>query len=1039
MHSFLRHAFPLVAAVALLTGPRLAAQQITGRIVDQGSGQPMAAVQVSIPGTGIGALSQQSGRYLLLNVPVGNHTVSAQRIGYRTATAQVTVTAGGTVVHDFALSEEALGLDEIIVTGTPGGTQRRAIGNSVLSVQASEVTQTQAISSMQDLLSGRTPGLQFTQLNGNVGGGAAIQIRGVGSFSLASDPLVFVDGVRVANSSDGGPQLGSPKQVNPLNDLNPADIESVEIIKGPAAATLYGTEASAGVIQIITKRGREGTPQFDMAVSAGNIFILDPAGRIGLQWSCKDRFAPPCDEQTGGLFSYNAYDEANIALAAGVDPRWPMERLFQNGPTQSYDLSARGGTQSIRYFMSGNYSRDEGVVYYNWDKTFRLRANISTVFSQKVSFDISTGYIGGKTRFMAQANGDGGEWEDLVWGSGYCLQRISKEASCSRLPGPFQEHLPSDIARLEMTRGYSRFTGSATLNLTPTGWLTSRAIAGLDKGWDENTELWPIETELSPVYEETITGLIIEGRPVTTNLSLDWSATARYSPKAGLTTATSVGAQYYQKVLSELRNQGVGFASPASRTINQTPPAAATLFYNYIENKSLGVYVQEELGWNDRIFLTGAVRFDDNSAFGSKYEPEIYPKISATWVLSDESFWKVGLINSLRLRGAWGAAGRQPDTFAGTNQYGVISGAGGNSAFASRSAGNPTVGPERSTELELGFDVAVLNDRISGEFSWYNKKTEDALLGIGLAPSMGFSGSSQQNLGRLDSWGWEGSLSTRIYETPRLAFKVDFTADHTENEIKDLGSYPGTNNIRIGFPYPNYVNRLVVTDAAYSPTGTITDLWNQRIAANCEAGIPLGAGPKYGWLRGGASVPCASVNPGATLLFGPTYYTYRYSVGPQISLFNNALQLNALAEGAYGATNREGDSSFTYSTAYSARTERDPAFVAAKRLGGAAALQYYDAGFWKLREVAVRYNLPESLTGRIGADRASLAVSGRGLWTIWVAQATLCRPASPAGGPVPCVGELVTDPELRNSQQGGANFYLSPPTSSVSATLRVTF
>src|SRR5688500_7277161 len=206
------------AALSLLV-PGLQAQQITGRVLDQGSSQPMAAVQVVIVGSGIGALSQQNGRYLLLNVPAGTHTLTAERIGYRGVTQQVTVTAGQTVVQDFALAEEALGLDEIIVTGTPGGTQRRAIGNAVVSVQASDVTQTVAVSSMQDLLGGRTPGLQFTRLSGDVGQGSAIQIRGVGSFNLSSDPLIFVDGVRVNNSSQAGPNVGSGRQASTLNDF----------------------------------------------------------------------------------------------------------------------------------------------------------------------------------------------------------------------------------------------------------------------------------------------------------------------------------------------------------------------------------------------------------------------------------------------------------------------------------------------------------------------------------------------------------------------------------------------------------------------------------------------------------------------------------------------------------------------------------------------------------------------------------------------------------------------------------------------------
>jgi TonB-dependent SusC/RagA subfamily outer membrane receptor len=253
MRPNLRLSGVLVGTFLLLASP-LAAQQgtVTGRVTDQQSGQPIPAAQMTIAGLSIGGLTQQDGRYVLQNVPVGTHQLSVQRIGFGTVTQQITVTAGTPTVQNFAITQEALGLDEIIVTGTPGGTQRRAIGNAVTSVQASEVAQVVAVTSAQDLLTGRSPGVQFTRVSGNVGTGAPIEIRGTKSFNLTTQPLIYVDGVRVNNSFRAGPTIGEGQQVNVLNDFNPQDIESIEIIKGPAAATLYGTEASAGVIQIIT-------------------------------------------------------------------------------------------------------------------------------------------------------------------------------------------------------------------------------------------------------------------------------------------------------------------------------------------------------------------------------------------------------------------------------------------------------------------------------------------------------------------------------------------------------------------------------------------------------------------------------------------------------------------------------------------------------------------------------------------------------------------------------------------------------------------
>ena len=1038
MHPKHRLTSLLIAALLLAAAP-LAAQQITGRVVDQGSGQPMAAVQISIPGTGVGALSQASGRYLLLNVPAGNHTLTAQRIGYRTVTAQVSVAAGATVVHDFSMVEEALGLDEIIVTGTPGGTQRRAIGNSVLSVSASDVQQKVAVNTMQDLLNGRTPGLQFTRVTGTIGTGSGIQVRGVKSFNLSSDPLVYVDGIRINASSQSGPSLGDFREANPLNDLNPADIESVEIIKGPAAATLYGTEASAGVIQIITKRGAEGKAVFDASVRGGLNWMIDPAAKTGPFYGCSSTFGGVCDEKTGGLFEYNPYDEANTSIANGELPGpWPQKHLYQNGHQTSYDLSVKGGTPAMRYFLSANYDDQEGIVFYNWEKAFRFRANVNAVFTDHVSFDASTGFVNGKTRFMAQAETDGGEWEDLVWGNGYCITRINPGA-CQRLPGVFQEHMPSDVAQVETTRQFSSFTGSGTLNLTPFTWLTSRAIVGLSKNWDENINLYPKEVVLQPVNPRQVDGTIIIGRPITTNFSLDWSATGKYELNDAWGTSTSTGAQYYRKVISELRNTGVGFASPLSTTVNQTPPASSTLFYNYIENKSVGMYVQEEISYKDRLFVTGAVRFDDNSAFGSEFDLEKYPKIAATWTLSDESFWKLDLVNSLRVRGAWGKAGRQPDTFAGTNQFGVIQGVGGTNALNPTSSGNPNVGPETSTELELGFDVALLEDRISGEFSWYKTKNENSLLSVTLAPSAAGSGSVQQNLGRIDSWGWEASLNTKLYESSAVAVSLGLTGDHTMNEIKSLGDFPGNFQIKVGFPYPNYEAQYWVTRADIVAGGPIQDGWGQRIQAYCDNGVKLGDGAAYGRKRGGEEVKCEAVSKDP-ILFGPAFNTYRISATPTIGLFNNTLSFNALIEGAFGKKNLLGDSGFTYNGAYEARTERNPRWVAIDRLGGTERTYWlYDASLWKLREVGARYSIPDGVAQRFGADRASLAFSARGLWTMWVKQSDVCAPPDLGSDQMWCKGEHVTDPEMGTSVPGGRNYRVTPPTADFNVTLRVTF
>jgi TonB-dependent SusC/RagA subfamily outer membrane receptor len=605
-----------LAAMVLLIAPGLAAQTgtIAGRVIDAGSNLPIPAAQVFIADLDLGVLSQQNGSYLLANVPVGPRTVTVQRIGYRQLTANVTVAAGQTVVQDFRITEEALQLDEIIITGTPGGTQRRAIGNTVTSVEVTNIVQEVSITGVQDLLTGRTPGLTFSRLSGNVGQGSPLRVRGTGSFSLDTAPLVYVDGVRVNNDDDAGPAVASGAGVNVIDDFNPEDIESIEIIKGPAAASLYGTEASAGVIQIITKRGREGAPEFNVSIREGLNYVVDPAGRLGTMYTCPYDDAPGglvgttqlgsyptapaivpsgtnnllCDEFSE-LVTYNMYDEANEYIQEGYYP-WQTPRLYSEGHAQSYNLEVRGGTQAINYFLSTNYDQETGFVYYNTDETFRMRGNVGVVFSEMFSLDLSTMYVDGFTRFASPVSGDGGEWQDLLWSNGYFLHDVTPFGTTGSNPrlGGFQEKLPSDIPENESTREYNRFTGSTTMRFQTgevnlggmAASLTQRLVLGIDKQWDINSNVFPLEdgqipahlqqyfpagAKWNPSYSENVTGTGVYSRPITTNLSFDYALTTNLQVNDAWSLATSAGAQYNIRETNNFSNSGTGFASPLSR------------------------------------------------------------------------------------------------------------------------------------------------------------------------------------------------------------------------------------------------------------------------------------------------------------------------------------------------------------------------------------------------------------------------------------------------------------------------------------------
>jgi TonB-linked SusC/RagA family outer membrane protein len=983
-----------LAAALLLAVPGLDAQQtgtVTGRVTDSQGGAPIASVQIFIEDLNLGALTQQNGRYLLVNVPAGTHTVTAARIGYRTVTQEVTVGAGATVVQDIVLSEEALQLQEVIVTGTVGQTQRRALGNSVERLSAEDVTDQAPISSVQELMAARSPGVRFDRNDGQVGGGSGVTIRGVSSVVLGSQPLIYVDGVRVQNDATLGPATGSASgNASALGDINPDQIESIEVIKGPSAATLYGTEASAGVIQIITKKGSVGAPEFTIETSQGSNFMRDPQGILGTQYACLQAASPcPADQ----IEPYQMYDEAGHYMrkdgafaglpepttANGISATFNPNDvrsgdLFRNGYAQRYNGSVRGGLDQVRYFLGGTYADEVGVLDYNTNKQVALRANVTVLLSEDINLDVSTGYVNGDTRF-ATVDEEGGVWHQLVWSRGYNLPGYRYGPTGRGFLG-FQERFPQSFEGTDISRDYSRFTASAQATHTYGEWFTQRLILGVDRGAETDNSYLPGNAD----FPNAPAGSLIYGRPIDQNLTFDYSVSAGLQATEDLRATTSFGAQYYSRFRESVVNSARGFPTSVQTVISQTEFGDRQINFTSIENKSLGFFVQEELNWQDRIYLTGAVRADDNSAFGGEFDLQYYPKLSASWVLSEESFFNVGFISSLRLRGAWGKAGRQPGTFASQTLYGTFIGPNGN-GLVPTTAGNPEIGPEVSTEFEAGFDVALFDDRLSAEVSYYTTTTADLLVNQSLAPSTGLTGSRQGNLGEMTNHGWEASLDARIFQADNVAFDMAVSADYTTNKITALGEDILPNgNFQLGWPYPNVASDFIITGATLTSPGVV-----DSGSLMCDQGLPADGGDGSPIMQGGVSGPCSDYTADG-LLMGPTYPNYSFSVSPTITLYND-LQIFALAEGQYGRVIASVDANYAcryYRNCLASQERTDPFFLAATsnfiddRYNGR-----FDGDFWRLRQVGARYNLPQDLVGRIGADRASISVSASNIWTIW--------------------------------------------------------
>lgn len=432
------HVWAMVATAAglVLAASSASAQEsgsIRGRVVVEGSLRPLTGAQVSIPGTGRGTLTNASGDFLLANVPVGVHEVQAQMIGYGMVRRSVTVAALLTAEAAFELSLQALALDEVVVTGQAGAARRREVGNAIAQVNLSNTIE--PVQSVESLFQGRTAGVRVTFTDATIGSSSAIRLRGTVSATQGNQPLIYVDGVRQpADSYRAG---GNTKSANPLTDINPNDIDRVEVIKGAAAATLYGSEAAAGVIQIFTKRGAEGEPRFTYQTDQSAAWVQD--------WASDQR------------------------------PKLNMDPWLQTAHGQTHTLSVTGGAPRVRYFVSGSYGSREGVQIDDLEDRYSVRTNLTLNATSSLAFDVSSMFSNTYMETMPAGNNNNSLF--------FNVYRAPNALGAPGLfPGDdgFKESIDRLRARsVETTNQRSQL--GLTANWTPLATLSARATIGYDK------------------------------------------------------------------------------------------------------------------------------------------------------------------------------------------------------------------------------------------------------------------------------------------------------------------------------------------------------------------------------------------------------------------------------------------------------------------------------------------------------------------------------------------------------------------------------
>ncbi len=944
----------LGAAPALLLA-QAATGTVRGKITEASSGRGLPDAQIQVVGTRVGALSQASGEYTLVGVPTGARVIQIRRIGYQPINRTVQVLAGTSITVDGALSVSAINLSEVVVTGTASPTEKRRVGTSIATVDSTIVSKAQAVT-VDQALQGKIAGAQITQNSGGPGGGGiSVRLRGTNSFISGSDPLYIIDGVIVDNGSAQLADLGGRSNPqNRLADINPADIDRIEIIRGAAAAALYGSRANNGVVQIFTKRGVIGKPRVTFTTRAGTNELREQQP-----------------------FNFYPYD-----VNGNPSPRFNLQgEIFHRAPTFEQNLTVEGGNDATRYFVSVNSSEDNGIIRSTSSRRQGARLNLQQQLSPSLIANISTNFINTQNQFQAFGEqNDYGIMGSLFFApTQYDYRPVN---GIFPLPPALGTNPLLAIARIKNPQTINRFIGSAKLTWTPVPKLLVDYTAGIDNAGFEQRQFIPRGAVLG-------TGALSTGQSQsvfqnTRVINQDLVAGYSWNPGQTFEWKTTAGLNYTQQTIN-LTQAGANGLAPVGEQVNAGSVKFGTQAYTQL--RTLGFFGQQELAAWNRLFITAAVRYDASSTFAPKERWQAFPKFSASYVLREN---EPGLLNSVRLRSALGWAGSQPGATNAYSQYVVYS----NTAFGGRPGfvndvtfGNEQLKNERAREWEVGTEIGALGGKVGLEATYYDRLVSDLLFFKPLPTSTGFSRQFAP-IGTMSNKGIE--LLVRTVNLDRRNLKWESTVTYTRNrntveklsvqDFQSAGGYP--NRIRAGEPvgvfYGSYAARNCTTGALL-----VDSLGRYRRSNNAA---DMGDSLARRRISGG------TCNDSLNKVIGDPNPSWLASILNEVTI-GKKLRLRALFDGTFGndilnlSTRAQNagvaSNSKTYEQEllpYGDPRKQAPSFNA--RTQGIFEYWIEDGSYVKLRELSASYTVDWAPVKRLFREGVDLTISGRNLW-VW--------------------------------------------------------
>ncbi|MEP6731662.1 MAG: SusC/RagA family TonB-linked outer membrane protein [bacterium] len=964
---------------------------ISGRVTDA-AGLPIASAQVNVVGNAQGALTGSDGQYSIRGVSPGSVIVRALRVGFAEQRKTITVSAAQATSLNFTMLSVAIQLNPVVTTAT--GEQRRLeVGNAIAQVDAAKTVAQSAVANMGDLLTARAPGVVVfggTQ----TGAGTRIRIRGTSSLSLSNNPIYVVDGTRVEGTTGSSTLSVGGTLPARVNDLNPEEIESIEVVRGPSAATLYGTDAANGVIVITTKRGVAGRQQVTYTTEQGahvdNNSYPDAyrgwrSGTVAntstasntVQCFLTQRASGVCAQDS--VTSYNLYNDPE-STPNGV------------GYRQQHSLQVGGGSEALRYFLHGQWEGEAGVLKLpEFDQRYLARkgltlrdeekspnylgrvtgrANFNVALSPKIDVALSSGYTAQDLRLpMSDDSGVNGVAGNTYGGPGF---KYNLSPTGDTLFG-WRQITPRDVYQTFTNQNVQRFISSLNGNWRPNDGLAFRSNVGLDYANRTDTQLCRFGA-CPDLGGDSRLGFKVDNRSNFFTYTADASGTYMRRLSEPLQSKFTAGVQFNR---SEFDRNGASAIRLPPGAVAVTAGAVKSADESTSDTRTFGGFVEENLAFRDRLFITGALRTDRNSAFGANFHTALYPKLSASWVASDESFFPhFRWLNQLRLRSAYGASGVQPGTIDAVQYFSASTArteSGDAPAVVFSTLGNKNLKPERSTELELGVDGTFWDNRVNTEVTYYNKRSKDALISRILPPSLGTGATARfENLGEVRNSGYEALISAQLLQRTNFGWDVTFNGSVNDNKLVSLGGLPkivssSTQQQREGYPLNGWWTNAITSYGDKNGNGIIEYNANptlSEITISDTAQFLGYAIPKYE----------LSFTNGFDFLNRRLHVSGLVDYKGGMKTYNNTERIRCASRNNCSGLINPNASFFEQARTVAVRESPS------RTVGGFIE----DGDFIRFRELSVAFNAPEQFTNRFLRGRTlAITAAARNIGILW--------------------------------------------------------